>query len=167
MCGISGIIQSKIRNSTRANGTEFLDLLNHRGPDSAGTWEHSFKGFDIIMNHNRLAILDLSENANQPMFSNDGNLVLCFNGEIYNFKEIKQEISAVIDYNWKTESDTEVVLISYELWGENCFEKFNGMFAVSIFDKQKGTLTLARDRFFTDNWSNLKYNRVKWKNIFC
>lgn len=147
MCGISGIIQSKVNNSKIASGTDFLDLLNHRGPDSAGTWQDSFKGFDIIMNHNRLAILDLSENANQPMFSNDGNLVLCFNGEIYNFKEIKQEISAFIDYNWKTESDTEVVLKSFELWGEQCFEKFNGMFALSIFDKQKGTITLARDRF--------------------
>jgi len=111
----------------------------HRGPDGTGV----FCEDGVTLGHNRLSIIDLSENAAQPMMSADGNLIITYNGELYNFKDIKKELS---DYQFKTESDTEVILASYRRWGSNCVTKFDGIFAFAIWDKSKWELFLARDQ---------------------
>jgi asparagine synthase (glutamine-hydrolysing) len=148
MCGISGLIQLTTKKNNKELEQLFVNNLKHRGPDSSGFWEDKNHNGSIFLAHNRLSILDLSSNANQPMVSVDEELIICFNGEIYNFQSIKDEINKTIITNWKTDhSDTEVILKSFELWGNNCFEKFNGMFAIAIYNKKTKTLTLARDRF--------------------
>ena len=113
-------------------------ITKHRGPDDAGV----FLSDDISLGHNRLSIIDLSERANQPMSSFDGKQVIVFNGEIYNFKELKRELK---DYPFRTESDTEVIFAAYKKWGSDCVKKFNGIFAFAIWDKEKKELFLARD----------------------
>lgn len=118
-----------------------MDMLQTRGPDDAGEWIHENIGFG----HRRLSVLDPSPCGHQPMFSEDGRYVIVLNGEIYNFREIRE----VIDRNhcrWKSSSDTEVVLAAYEKWGIRCLEHFRGMFAFAIWDKQNRVLFAARDR---------------------
>lgn len=110
----------------------------HRGPDGTGV----FCGNGISLGHNRLAIIDTSEVAGQPMKSADGNLAIVFNGEIYNFRELKKELAG---YPFKTESDTEVILAAYQEWGKECVKKFNGIFAFAVWDTRKKELFLARD----------------------
>lgn len=113
-------------------------ITSHRGPDGSGF----FCDEGISVGHNRLSIIDTSESASQPMKSFDGNLIIIFNGEIYNFRELKKELS---NYPFKTNSDTEVILAAYQKWGKNCVKKFNGIFAFAIWDKLKKELFLARD----------------------
>lgn len=127
MCGIIGTNFDFFYNNS----------LYHRGPD----FKESYCDESVSLFHNRLSIIDLSTKANQPFRFKD--LVLVFNGEIYNYKEIKQELK---EYNFKTCSDTEVLLYSYHKWGEECLEKFNGDFAFCIYDKKKKELFCARDR---------------------
>ena len=110
-----------------------------RGPDGSGFYIDD----NISLGHNRLSIIDLSETASQPMFSYDKKLVIIFNGEIYNFKELRQDLS---DYPFKSQSDTEVILASYKKWGVDCVKKFNGIFAFAIWDLREKTLFLARDQ---------------------
>ena len=112
-------------------------VTSHRGPDGSGF----FCDDNISLGHNRLSVIDLSEASSQPM-SNDGKLVIVFNGEIYNFKELKKELR---NYSFRTNSDTEVILAAYQKWGKNCVKKFNGIFAFAIWDKDKKELFLARD----------------------
>lgn len=133
MCAINGFNfkdEGLIRKMNQAT--------QHRGPDGTGV----FGDDNVSLGHNRLSIIDLSESASQPMFSGDGKLVIVFNGEIYNFQELKKELG---DYPFKTKSDTEVVLASYKKWGSDCVKKFNGIFAFAIWDKNKKELFLARD----------------------
>ena len=142
MCGIFG----KINKNKPIDETSFikqLSLLKHRGPDYAGCWfsENKFVG----LGHARLSILDLSSNANQPMYDSSQKYVLIFNGEIYNYKEIKHDLIK-LGYEFKSNSDTEIVLNSYIAWGNECFNKFTGMFALAIYDRLKNTMVLARDR---------------------
>lgn len=129
------------------NGFNFRDenlilkmnkIISHRGPDGTGF----FCDENISLGHNRLSIIDTSESASQPMKSFDGNLMIVFNGEIYNFKELKKELK---DYPFRTSSDTEVILAAYQKWGKECVKKFNGMFAFAIWDKIKREIFLARD----------------------
>ncbi|WP_107691836.1 asparagine synthase (glutamine-hydrolyzing) [Campylobacter concisus] len=139
MCGILGTIPS-------SNGTEFKNALNrleHRGPDGFGieTIENS-----ITLGHRRLAIVDLSNDAHQPMYDKTKRYCVIFNGEIYNFLEIKKELE-VKGHTFCSSSDTEVLLYSYIEWGEECVLKFNGMWAFAIWDSQKKELFLSRDRF--------------------
>lgn len=143
MCGISGIIT---KNSS-LNLYSIIGLMNnaisHRGPDGEGVFVQPEMNF--ALGHKRLSIIDLSENANQPMTDSSGNQIV-FNGEIYNFVEIKNELlKSGVDF--KTSSDTEVILASYKKWGLNCFNLFNGMWALCIYDKQKNKLVFSRDRF--------------------
>lgn len=142
MCGIFG----KISKTPLASTEEFVearDTMLHRGPDAGGIW---FSADRLAMlAHRRLSIIDLSENANQPMFSQDGRYVIVFNGEIYNFSEIRIELIG-LSYEFKTESDTEVILQAFRHWGPRCVEKMTGMFAFAIFDQQTRKLFLARDR---------------------
>ena len=137
MCGIAGIISGKNREKEL---DAMLKLQHHRGPDFTGKW----LGDGAYMGHNRLSIIDLEAHSNQPFVSEDGRYILSFNGEIYNYIEIKQELKG---YNFKTEGDTEVLLAAYEKWGHDCLAKFRGMFAFAIWDVKNQSLFAARDRF--------------------
>jgi len=139
MCGINGIFH--FSGSVKSPGVieRMNDTLAHRGPDAQGVFED-----DIIQfGHRRLSIIDVSESANQPFVSNDGNFVIVFNGEIYNYKDVRNQLN---DYNFKTNSDTEVILAAFIKWGENCQRIFNGIFAFAIWDKTKKELFVSRDR---------------------
>tara|TARA_B100002019_G_C21272817_1_gene603389 strand:- start:3527 stop:5407 length:1881 start_codon:yes stop_codon:yes gene_type:complete len=140
MCGINGIIS--FSNQSFDQEIHLMNKnLEHRGPDGSGVLK--FK--NLYLGHTRLSIQDLSTKGSQPM-SNDGNTWIIYNGEIYNFKEIKIELEN-IGYKFYSETDTEVILNSYKEWGEECFLKFNGMWAFAILDKKKNELTISRDRY--------------------
>jgi asparagine synthase (glutamine-hydrolysing) len=141
MCGIAGYISlnNTIDPSQLQGATK---LLQHRGPDAEGFYFNDDK--KIGLGHRRLSILDLSASANQPMFSSNGRFVIIFNGEVYNFKELRQKLKNK-GANLKTNSDTEVILELFAEQGPACFKELNGMFALAIFDISKNILTLARD----------------------
>lgn len=143
MCGICGNLNIDFRkiDSLKANLSTMNRLQVHRGPDGEGIWAHA-KGF-VGFGHRRLSIIDLASGA-QPMIDEYGNSV-CFNGEIYNYIELKDELKP--GYNFKTMSDTEVILAAYKKWGENCVDHLRGMFAFAIWDEKKKILFCARDRF--------------------
>lgn len=145
MCGISGIFFFKEKKKVKKKYLDKMnDILNHRGPDGRGNWISSNK--NIGFGHTRLSILDLSTTANQPLLDNTKNYVITFNGEIYNFKEIKK-ILLKKGYIFNTKnSDTEVLLLSYIEWGLKCVDKFRGMFAFAIWDNIKKKVFLVRDR---------------------
>ena len=145
MCGISGIFFFKGKKKVKKKYLDKMnDILNHRGPDGSGNWISSTK--TIGFGHTRLSILDLTPSANQPFIDNTKNYVITFNGEIYNFKEIKK-ILLKKGYVFNTKnSDTEVLLLSYIEWGLKCVDKFRGMFAFAIWDNVKKKVYLVRDR---------------------
>ncbi len=141
MCGIVGVIandQSGIDEEAvaRASG-----LLSRRGPDDCGFWRES----NVAFAHQRLSILDVSPAGRQPMLSGDGRYVIVYNGEIYNFRDIREKINGNPE-RWKSSSDTEVVLAAYAKWGVGCLEHFSGMFAFAIWDRREKRLFAARDR---------------------
>lgn len=140
MCGINGIVNFDRPGVDNEIHTMNLNL-NHRGPDGRGI--KKFK--NAYLGHTRLSIQDLSEKGKQPM-SVDGHKWIVFNGEIYNFKEIKKELENK-NYIFYSNTDTEVILNSYQEWGEECFSKFNGMWAIAILDEIQNTLLICRDRF--------------------
>jgi asparagine synthase (glutamine-hydrolysing) len=147
MCGIAGIVERAGAGSNDALHREIANLtatLRHRGPDHGGFWLDESAG--VALGHRRLAILDLSPEGEQPMHSRDGRFVLTFNGEIYNFAELKNELLAR-SHTFRGHSDTEVMLASFVEWGvHNAVRRFVGMFAFALWDRQERTLTLARDR---------------------
>jgi len=143
MCGIAGIIGQKF-NSNRSCFDKFVDSLSHRGPDSRGLWINNKK--KIFFGHRRLSILDLSKDADQPLTDESNNYSIVFNGEIYNFIEIRNELIKN-GFTFTTNSDTEVILKSYIYWGEDCQFKFNGMWAFVIYDSRKNQIFASRDRF--------------------
>lgn len=147
MCGIVGSVV--IGNSSFCVTEDYIvkmrDTMIHRGPDGAGVWIS--ENGKIGLGHRRLSIIDLSEAAAQPMVNESADIVLSFNGEIYNHAEIKEELSAIKNIVWKTDhSDTEVILRAYEEWGIDCIHKFRGMFGIAVWDATKGKLFLVRDR---------------------
>ena len=137
MCGIAGIIDLKKTPKLEALKRMLLDMA-HRGPDAEGVYNAG----NALFGHRRLSIIDLSTNANQPFFDTNNRYVIVFNGEIYNYQEVKLEI----DYPWQSTSDTEVILAAYLKWGVSCLSRLNGMFAFSIYDTVKQELFVARDR---------------------
>ncbi|MDG1277532.1 MAG: asparagine synthase (glutamine-hydrolyzing) [Algoriphagus sp.] len=142
MCGIIGAFTpTKLLSADRKRSA--LSLLNHRGPDANGDFLDSANG--LWFGHARLSILDLSEGGSQPMISSDGNFILTFNGEIYNWRLIKAELQ-VLGESFQSHSDSEVLLKAWVRWGESCLEKLNGMFAFAIWDRDKKELAIARDR---------------------
>lgn len=145
MCRIAGFWDQKFNNDYELDNTiaKMNATLKHGGPDDDGFWTDSERG--LALANCRLSILDLSPLGHQPMFSPDKNLALVFNGEIYNFAAIKQELFSG-GFLFKSHSDTEVILAAYQKWGMKCLEKFRGMFAFALFDKKQETLFLARDR---------------------
>lgn len=141
MCGITGILAAEsISNDYHFN--KVLDLLKHRGPDARGTCEKFNR--HCLLGHTRLSIQDLTEASVQPFEKN--HLCLTFNGEIYNFIELREELIS-LGYQFETSGDTEVVIEAYREWGENCFNRFNGMWAMAIWDSRENQLILSRDRF--------------------
>ncbi len=138
MCGIAGLIHCGDEPLLQS----MCDTLAHRGPDSQGRewWPRHGSGFG----HRRLAILDLTPTGHQPMGTPDGRHWITFNGEIYNFQDIRRELESK-GLTFKSTGDTEVLLRAYETWGPDCLKKFNGMFAFAIFDTQTGRLFAARD----------------------
>lgn len=116
-----------------------MSVLSHRGPDAAGSYAEE----GISLGHNRLAIIDLSTEANQPMWDAKSELAIVYNGEIYNFPELKKELEG--DYVFKTKSDTEVILAGYRKWGKGVAERLNGMFAFALWDRRDNSLFCARD----------------------
>lgn len=146
MCGIYGLAARAGVIDERAVGRN-RDALIHRGPDSAGAW-FSPDGRTALA-HRRLAIIDLSPGGHQPMVSDDGTLAVAFNGEIYNYRSLRDELKA-LGFSFRTDSDTEVLMQAYRAWGEECLERLNGMFAFAIYDSRvtqgASSIFIARDR---------------------
>ncbi|RDV29199.1 asparagine synthase (glutamine-hydrolyzing) [Alteromonas aestuariivivens] len=141
MCGIAGFSQFNGLEGNEATLEAMGQAIYHRGPDAGGIYLDDHIG----LCHRRLSILDLSEAGNQPMYSADGNLVIVFNGEIYNFLELRAELEAE-GHQFNSHTDTEVILALYAREGSNCLAKLNGMFAFAIWDKTTKQLFIARDR---------------------
>lgn len=141
MCGISGIINETGLKIDKQLLTQMNKKIEHRGPDAEGFYLHNNVGFG----HRRLSILDLSVAGNQPMLYGD-NLVITYNGEVYNFIELRDELEK-LGYIFNTTTDTEVILAAYDAWGPACLHKFNGMWSFAILDKRANKVFMARDRF--------------------
>ncbi len=139
MCGINGVFGLKSENDALERIRKMNAALSHRGPDAAGVFAQN----QIAFGHQRLSVIDVSEVSNQPMFDESGRYTLVFNGEIYNYKELKKSLR---DYPYKTQGDTEVLLAGLIRWGVDFVKMCNGMFAFAFWDKQNEELILARDR---------------------
>ncbi|MBI3416406.1 MAG: asparagine synthase (glutamine-hydrolyzing) [Verrucomicrobia bacterium] len=144
MCGIAGIWNFDGQPIGAVSIDRFTDSLAHRGPDGRGIWRDDAVG--IAFGHRRLSILDLSEAGKQPMSYANGRYWITYNGEIYNFLELRQELEQQ-GFEFRTQTDTEVILAAYLKWGPDALLRFNGMWAFAIFDRQERRLFLARDRF--------------------
>jgi len=142
MCGIAGVLNFDGSPVDPRALKRMTDALAHRGPDGEG-WFHD-KGLGL--GHRRLAIIDLSEAGRQPMITEDGRYALIYNGEIYNFREIRRELKE-LGYNFRSNTDSEVLLNSWAEWGRDSLRKFNGMFAFAMWDSKEQVLHLARDRY--------------------
>ena len=142
MCGICGLINFNNQPVRLDSMHAMMAKMKHRGPDDEGVFTESCIGLGFV----RLSIIDLSKAGHQPMFSDDGRYVMVFNGEIYNYIEIRDELISK-GHRLKSKTDSEVLLHSYIEWGECCLDKFNGMWAFVIYDKIENTIFGARDRF--------------------
>src|SRR5437868_7723038 len=142
MCGITGVLNVNGAPVSVSILKRMTDAVLHRGPDGEGIWTSSFIGFG----HRRLAILDLSPLGHQLMQSNDGAVILTYNGEIYNFQNLRFELESK-GYQFRSTGDTEVLLNAYHAWGDDCVGRLNGMFAFAIWDHKRHRLFIARDRY--------------------
>ena len=147
MCGITGFWNTSLElniDELRAIAQRMSDTMLNRGPDSGGIWVDEAAG--IALGHRRLAIVDLSPEGHQPMISADGRYAIVFNGEIYNFLELRQQLTQY-GHKFRGHSDTEIMLVGFSQWGvEAAIERFNGMFAFALWDRQERLLHLGRDR---------------------
>ena len=142
MCGIAGAINfQNLDASNESIVKSFSKCISHRGPDADGFYMDQ----NIAFAHKRLSIIDIDSNSNQPMFSEDKNIVLVYNGEIYNHEEIRKRLHKKHIFQTKN-SDTEVIINAYKEWGMKCLDYFVGMFAFAIYDKKKNKVFLVRDR---------------------
>src|SRR5437660_5655204 len=144
MCGMAGFWQTRRRDQSSLQILKQMGAsLRHRGPDDSGYLFDSGTGLGFA--HRRLSILDLSPAGRQPMTSASGRITMIFNGEVYNFEEIKEELGS--GYQWRGRSDTEVILEAIEQWGvESALRRFVGMFAFAFWDRSDGRLYVLRDR---------------------
>lgn len=142
MCGITGLVYLNKKKVSPNLIKKMTNSLIHRGPDGEGYWIEN----NVGIGHRRLSIIDLSNEGAQPMQSQDQRYIISYNGEIYNYLELRSELIQ-LGYKFKSQTDTEVVLYSYIQWGNQALLKFNGMFAFAIWDKKKQELFLARDRY--------------------
>lgn len=140
MCGILGATGGRAVAASESDFLDALDLIRHRGPDGGSVWGEA----GVRLGHRRLAIVDLAQRADQPMLQ--GRQSIVFNGEIYNYRELRVELS-MLGYTFKTSSDTEVLLQAWKHWGPDCLTRLEGMFAFALWDGEQETLYLARDRF--------------------
>jgi asparagine synthase (glutamine-hydrolysing) len=155
MCGVGALLKLSAGGITYENLTDFNSKVRHRGPDGEGFalfsrknghWSISDKlGWSLALSHKRLSILDLSPAGSQPMSYADETLWLTFNGEIYNYVEIRAGLVRE-GYSFKSNSDTEVIVAAYHKWGAGCFEKFRGMWAIILLDLRTGKMIVSRDR---------------------
>src|SRR5437773_556968 len=141
MCGITGVFDTR---GQRHVNRELLSRMNesqrHRGPDERGLYVEPGVG----LGHRRLSIIDLST-GQQPLANEDGSVITIFNGEIYNYQSLITELTG-LGHTFRTKSDTEVIVHAWETWGEACVDRFRGMFAFALWDRNRATLFLARDR---------------------
>lgn len=147
MCGICGFV--KLNEQASHLDYEYIKAMNDqmvlRGPDGSGEWLEAQNRAGL--GHRRLSIIDLSTGASQPMSNEDGQIMVAFNGEIYNHAEIRAELEKLGGHSWKTDhSDTEVILHAYEQWGMDCLKRFRGMFGIALWDGRTNTMYLIRDR---------------------
>ena len=141
MCGIAGLINKNKENVEKSMIKQMTDELIHRGPDGEGQYVWNYIG----LGHRRLSIIELSDSGSQPMFSHDKKYIIVFNGEIYNYIELKGKLKS-LGAVFQSNSDTEVIIEAYRYWGENCVKYFNGMWAFSILDKEKNRIFASRYR---------------------
>lgn len=142
MCGITGYIEYSSTPASISTLKNMTDSIAHRGPDGEGLWVRD----NVAIGHRRLSIIDLSDAGHQPMQSLDGRFILSYNGEVYNYKELRMELER-LGHKFSSQTDSEVVLFSLIQWGSEALEKFNGMFALAFWDDYKKTLFVARDRY--------------------
>ena len=144
MCGIAGIVRvSGERAIERAVLERMAGVLEHRGPDEAGVWRDEVSG-RCGLGHRRLAIIDRA-GGQQPLSNEDGSIWICYNGECYNYRQLRGELEAA-GHKFRTQSDTEVIVHLYEEYGYNCVEHIRGMFAFAVWDQKRRVLFLGRDR---------------------
>ncbi len=143
MCGINGIILKHGASCDRLENdiSEMNRVTAHRGPDGEGIYISG----GLALGHRRLAILDLSKDGAQPMFNGDRSHVLVFNGEIYNYLELRAELQ-VLGYEFHSRTDSEVILHAFDAWGDHCVLRFNGMWAFALWDARRHRLLISRDR---------------------
>lgn len=142
MCGIAGFISIDGRAVSEQLIGRMTELVAHRGPDGAGTWRRD----GVALGHRRLSIIDLSDLGRQPMEDAESGCVVTYNGEIYNYIEIRKTL-VERGYRFRSNTDTEVILKAYDAWGEACVEKFNGMWAFALYDPKRNVVFCSRDRF--------------------
>ncbi len=142
MCGIAGYVNTDGRPASAAIVAAMAAAIAHRGPDGEGAWAEGA----VALGHRRLAIIDLSAAAAQPMSTADRRLTITYNGEIYNYRELRSELQQR-GHTFRSTSDTEVLLAAYAEWGQSALLKLNGMFAFALWDAERRELVLARDRF--------------------
>src|SRR5688500_3871007 len=141
MCGIAGIVATHaLRPDDRSRVVRMRDVIAHRGPDGAGV----FADDRAALGHRRLSIVDLAGGA-QPLANEDATIQIVFNGEIYNHADLRPRLEAA-GHRYQTRSDTETIVHAYEQWGDDCVERFRGMFAFAIWDAPRRRLLLVRDR---------------------
>ena len=144
MCGIFSLTNLDNKPIDLLLMKRMCSKMEHRGPDGEGFWSEK----NLFLGHKRLKILDLSENGKQPMLSNNNRYVLSYNGEVYNYKKIKKDLIKK-GYTFKSKTDSEVIINAYQEWGTDCFNLFDGIFAIIIWDRSENKLTVARDRYGT------------------
>ncbi len=162
MCGIVGHFAFDLANAKKVDLLAGVRAMNHRGPDDRGTLDETHRGIRAQLGHVRLSIIDLSPLGHQPMTSGNGNVTIVYNGEIYNHVELRRELEA-LGVQFRSHSDTEVIIASYEQWGPSCVSRFRGMFAFVLWDRAQRRIVLARDPFgvkplyYTRNGSTLSF----------
>lgn len=157
MCGISGLLGTEGLSDARSIVGKMNEALSHRGPDASGIYTNG----ELVLGHRRLSIIDLSDAGNQPFVSEDERFAIVYNGELYNYIELRNELK---DQPFRTQTDTEVILNAWRAWGPSCLNRFNGMFAFAIWDSAAETLYIARDRM---GIKPLYYARHKHHLIFA
>lgn len=146
MCGIAGTVSHRRSSSNLRRAEESLNLMLHRGPDDRGLWSGLCSEHNVVFGQTRLSIIDLSSSGHQPMVSRDERYVLTFNGEIYNYRELRAQLEG-LGFTFRGASDTEVLLQAWIAWGESALHKFEGMFAFAILDREENQMTCVRDAF--------------------
>ena len=142
MCGIAGIVHFDGAPASSTSLKKMTDVIAHRGPDGEG----QFVDGSVGLGHRRLSIIDLSPSGRQPMATADGRFVITYNGEVYNFRELRTELASR-GHKFVSQTDSEVVLKSFAEWGIECLDRFNGMFAFAVYAKDENKVYLARDRY--------------------